>query len=415
MRSAKEHKPQQSRVMQNSNKTIQSKINNEDYKIDEKTRKLFYDSEAGYYTNRQIQNKEKDGIAILYETIATRDKASQSIERFISVKNEYPDSPIGLSIVVNGPYVNQDKVKDTINQLKLNVDNNYGISVEYDVWQYSEESNIRAQIPFYSLRRRAAINPGAETLYNELKNVKTVVWRKMGDDDMTFHSPSDSYNTQMNKLNSKEYKYKSMVTFGYNLADSVNDILDIIHKDGMPYTQSIDYAIRINKILTYLYIKEMELRQKINYRYTIEPTTYYKTDTPNKVLSAFTNTNKQIREGETFEKQLIDKESQHVFDYSIQEKTKSGGRNKNIIELLFTALQNSKIPEFSKCKELIMNLNQSAFNPNTIGVNLYNSHKEMIVNDIEDVYNKIIIVFRDLVYLKLNIENTNHYYSKIGL
>ena len=207
MRSAKEHKPQQSRVMQNSNKTIQSKINNEDYKIDEKTRKLFYDSEAGYYTNRQIQNKEKDGIAILYETIATRDKASQSIERFISVKNEYPDSPIGLSIVVNGPYVNQDKVKDTINQLKLNVDNNYGISVEYDVWQYSEESNIRAQIPFYSLRRRAAINPGAETLYNELKNVKTVVWRKMGDDDMTFHSPSDSYNTQMNKLNSKEYKY----------------------------------------------------------------------------------------------------------------------------------------------------------------------------------------------------------------
>lgn len=415
MKAAKEHKPQQSRVMQNSNKTIQSKIDYEDYKIDGKTCKLFYDSGAGYYSNQQIQNDENDGIAILYETIATKEKASQSIERFISVKNEYPDSPIGLSIVVNDSYVNLDNVEDIINQLKLNVDNNYGISVEYDVWQCLKESNNRAQIPFYSLRRRAAINPGAETLYNKLKSIKTVVWRKMGDDDMTFHSPSDSYNTQMNKLNSEEYKYKSMVTFGYNLADSVNDILDIIHKDGMPYTQSIDYAIRINKILTYLYIKEMELRHKIKYRYTIEPTTYYKLDTPNQKLHAITNTNKQIREGETFENQLIGKNSEHVFDYSIQEKTNSGGRNKEIIELLSTALQNSEIPDFSKCKKLITNLDQSVFNPNTIGVNLYDSHKEMIENDIEDVYNKILLYSRDLVYLKLNRENTNHYYSKIGL
>ena len=290
------------------------------------------------------------------------------------MQKKYPNSPVGLSIVIN------DKVKEgsndanicnVINSLQINTNEVPNINVEYDLWEYdTNNNNLRAQVPFYSLRRRAAVNKGAQKLYDEMltQSKERVVWRKMGDSDMVFHSPLDTNDRQISKLQfDNNYKFKSIVTFGYILNDGVQYIIDLIKSNPNfkgSYGSAIYYAETISDIINYIYKKEMELRKIVDHRYPIEPTTYYKLNT-DELKKLLKDKNKQIKEGETFKEQIIVREYEHIFDDSILETTGAGKRNDDLIAYIINQLCINQALDKTILHKLITNLDQSIFNTNT--------------------------------------------------
>lgn len=379
-KSAKSNQPSLRSIIQNyqrrepmgySAKITQFAINQENYEIDNQPRILFYDDTSGHYQSPQADTtieKKEDRIAIMHETIATRADAEKCITRFQEKQADSPGSPIGLSIIVNAPVDITTQSKDK-KSIATNVLNELSITplppnvnIEYDVWEKDSEKNTRSQVPYYSLRRRAAVNSGAQALFTDLGKKVDKVWRKMGDSDMPFHSPRDSDDKQIKEL-SGEQMYKTMLTFGYNLSDSTQDILDKTADSKRPFTLEIDHAKDIFLIIDMIYQKEMELRKLIDYRYTIEPTTYY-TMSNEEISKLIPNTpnHKQMREGETFENHLMKgkSEGQHIFNYDIQEKTASGGRNDNLISLLKTKIQSNQFPNYTELTNEIQERNHSA-------------------------------------------------------
>lgn len=408
-------------------KITQFATQKEVFDIDGKTRSLFYDDTLGYYQSPQAQagtqKGEKDEIAIMYETIATIDDAANCIERFQEKQSDIPNSLMGLSIIVNAPLdiIAKEQENNKATRVRTILDElariplTPNVNIEYDVWEKVSTEDTRKQVPYYSLRRRAAINSGAKKLFTELDKKANKVWRKMGDSDMPFHSPHDKNDEQIQKLSEEDYKYKEMITFGYNLSDSTQYILDRLAPYTLPYTLIIDHAKSIHHIIDMIYKKEMELRKYINFSYTIEPTTYYSmnNDEIAKLKLKPSSDTKQIREGETFEKQLMEgvQKSQHIFNYDIQEKTGSGGRNDHLIQFLNTKIQSNQIPDFTELKSEIEALNQSVFNPKTKKLDEFQVVEKNKL--LTEIYTYTASIFRSWITQRIIAETNRRRYDQI--
>lgn len=377
--------------IRSNNKIIQFAIKKEDYKIDGDKRSLYYD-ERGYFQetgeNTDEGNTKKHDISIIYETIGKKDDAEKCITNFANMHYDYPNSPVGLSIVINqkiSKSASKEERDESINNLQVNTDNVPNINIEYDLLEYDADKDLNGQIPYYSLRRRAVVNDGAINLYTEMSKRSTIIWRKMGDSDMVFHSPLDTNDRQISKLQlDGHYKFKKMVTFGYILNNGVQYIIDLIKSNPNfkgSYGSAIYYAETISDIIDYIYKKEMELRKNVDYKYPIEPTTYYKLDR-NELNKLLKDKNRQIREGETFKEQIINKESEHMFDGSILETTGAGKRNDDLIAYIINQLCINQALDKTILHKLITNLNQSIFNTNTKKIHGGEDNKLRIINDI---------------------------------
>ena len=316
-------------------------------------------------------------IGILYEVIAHEPKAYATINKFQDKLNSMSNkSIIGLSIVANDSLSMPNIQHNSKNSL---------IHVENVRWGFQTDGNYdinnKGEIPYYSLRRRAAINRGAVDIYNKLSEKCDIVWRRMGDDDLTFHNPEDKNDIQMNELNKVEKDNASIVTFGYNLT-SDEDInsrvknLKNLDDKGKKLTSEL-----IKLILTKLYELEAKFREEIvncsrkksgniDY-YPIEPTTYYSFDGDASNIwkeHAEGSGKKQIKEGEALKKK-VQLGKQHIFVSNVDamENTSAKKRNEELIEYFFNKIntRNYIVDKVDKQEllNIICNLQQSYFNP----------------------------------------------------
>lgn len=412
-------KIQQSQI--NLKKNTQFKIQSETFKIDTTTRFLHFD-DRGYFSEHGATTN-KYPISIVYETIGEKNDAEKCIDNYRKMHFDYPNSPVGLSIVINEKIGERNEVDRKMESLLINTENVPNINIEYVLWEYDTEKALVGQIPYYSLRRRAVVNDGAQNLYDKMSRLSDVVWRKMGDSDMKFHSPFNTNDIQIIKLQSdNHYRYKDRVTFGYILNDGMEYIINLIikskmyHKESncLDYGPAIYYAKIISDIIDYIYKKEMELRENINYKYPIEPTTYYKLD-KNKFNKLPIDEEKQIREGETFMNKIFGQtEKNQIFDGRITERTSAGKRNDVLIEYLINKLLTKQALYTKDLYRLITNLNQSVFNPQTkiTHNNQGIENKSKILNDIityianksnQEMYKIIISQMNERRYQQLDI------------
>lgn len=342
-----------------------------------------YDTEQGArmlrYQGRDVNGNSgtssiKVSTGILYEVIAHKSKADATINKFQNKLNSMSNNNIiGLSIVANDSTSMPDIQHNSENSL-IHVENvNWGLQPN---GQYDE--NNKGEIPYYSLRRRAAINRGAVDIYNKLSEKCDIVWRRMGDDDLTFHNPEDKNDIQMNELNKVEKDNTSIVTFGYNLTSDedinsrVENLTDL-DENGKKITKGL-----IKLILTKIYELEAKFREEIvnlsrrksgniDY-YPIEPTTYYSfggnvSNIWNKYAEG--SGKKQIKEGETLKKK-VQLGKQHIFVSNVDamEKTSAGKRNEELIEYFFNKINTRNYTvDKQELLNIICNLQQSYFNP----------------------------------------------------
>lgn len=323
---------------------------------------------------------------ILYEVIAYKSKADATINKFQDKLNSMSNNNIiGLSIVANDSTSMPNIQHNSKNSL-IHVENvNWGLQPN---GQYDE--NNKGEIPYYSLRRRAAINRGAVDIYNKLSEKCDIVWRRMGDDDLTFHNPEDKNDIQMNELNKVKKDNTSIVTFGYNLTSNedinsrVENLTDL-DENGKKMTNEL-----IVLILTKIYELEAKFREKvvdlskkksgnIDY-YPIEPTTYYSFDGDvSNIWEQYAKGSgkKQIKEGEALKKKVL-LGKQHIFVSNVDamENTSAGKRNEELIEYFFNKINTRNyIVDKQELLNIICNLQQSYFNP-TNGVYSWDQERQ---------------------------------------
>ena len=230
---------------------------------------------------------------------------------------------------------------------------------------------MRPAVPFASLRKEAASNPNANSIEQQLKVNRAggAVWHKMGDDDMAFHNPNGA-SEQMAKLGQVEGSdaAANIVTFGYNLTSN-------------------GASEDVQRILSTLYYREMELRNRISQKaktYPIEPNTYYKFEEQEQQDAVWEATEirdvggggGQIKEGLKFMGAMQDRigvgeylTRRDVF-HTVMEDTDSGGRNDALVNalnpLLAQAQQGNRPDEGAKdlLRAAIIGVDQSYFDRN---------------------------------------------------
>lgn len=357
--------------------TAQLAWTSRNYSLNDSQRRLHVDhhnvnwgaTDPGNWPDRANQR------GIIYETIATMARVGASIGRFAGIEGNQHD--VGLSLVLNAPYVHatdnkirannghavnapvapensEAQVKTDLNAARteaLNAWNGPPINISTLAWERKyaagEGNNlesVRPAVPFASLRKEAGSNPNANAIEQQLKVTRDggAVWHKMGDDDMTYHNPNGG-GEQMTKLGQVEgtFAASNIVTFGYNLTTN-----------GAPED--------VRNILSTLYYREMELRNRISERaktYPIEPNTYYKFENEDQQQAAWNATEDrdvgggggQIKEGLKFMGAMQD--TVGVGDYlarrdafhTVMENTDSGGRNDALVNVLNPLLEQAQL------------------------------------------------------------------------
>ncbi len=281
--------------------------NDEKYQVDNSERTLHVDTRevswgrTGGSSQYQYHKQEEKPRAVLFETIATEAGMVGLLERF-RAKTDEALWDIGLTVVLNQAYIPtmvynrsgqrspraQPSQAYSLEQAKQNLDRLWNqiqkawqgppLQIVTATWERRERENnkggmelevVQSTVPYSRLRRLAATNPGANAIEKALRTNHDQFWRKMGDDDMPIVNPNDSSSPEMRKLaeveGAEQFNANMLVTFGYNLTTA-------------------NTAYPIKEILTSIYRKEMELRDKIAElgapMYPSEPTTYYRPVTP---------------------------------------------------------------------------------------------------------------------------------------
>ena len=359
--------------------------------------------------------KNQNNLAILYEVIVYDKDAHQVKKRFEDKFNSEPcRNDVALSLVVNHKVGDQGISRDSL--ILADKTNRPLINVERVIWGMINErepdntnrSNESEQIPYYSLRRRAAINPGATQLETLLRKNSANLWRRMCDSDISFHDPMDSNDQQMNVMREKaqeKYFATKMVTFGYILETPPGDY-DNFFNSGRTWLTRIPSSKRemvkkmviqkLNKFIDLIYQYEAEFRQELNQNgleispgyflphhfdyYPCEPSTYYRFNEYDLKSDYWTShSEQQIAEGRTFKKNYIKQNGTHDFVYQFDtlERTGAGKRHKDFIqEFLKDSHINCKLNlqqiHFTIPQEdlfvQIQKLEQSYFNPSTHGI-----------------------------------------------
>lgn len=360
--------PKNKSMYQIRNYPIQFYKGKEKYDTEQGQRMLEYQGEDVKGNSETSSTKVPTGI--LYEVIAHKPKAYATINKFQDKLNSMSNkSIIGLSIVAND--------SSSMPNIQHNSKNSL-IHVENVRWGFQtngkyDKNNI-GETPYYSLRRRAAINEGAVYIYNKLSEKCNIVWRRMGDDDLTFHNPEDENDIQMNELKKEEIYNTSMVTFGYNLT-SDEFINNLIKRTPNLNSNQKKSAIGLIKLtITKLYEIEAEFRDEIVKKsnghvdyYPIEPTTYY--NIASEVSTVWKSSNEinetqQIKEGKTLKRNVL-RGRKHVFVSKAEamENTSAGTRNNELILYFFNIINKKHSIEDNKLLHIICNLKQSYFNP----------------------------------------------------
>lgn len=388
-----------------SNATAQLAWAPRNYSLNDAQRRLHVDHHdvrwGGTDPNNWPNRAEQRGI--IYETIATTGRIGASIGRFSNIAGDMHDA--GLTMVLNAPYVHATDNKIRANnapavnapvaaenseaQVKANLDaarnaalNNWNgppINISTLAWERKFQAGdgnilepVRPAVPFASLRKEAASNPNANSIEQQLKVNRDggAVWHKMGDDDMAFHNPNGA-SEQMAKLGQVEGSgdaVANIVTFGYNLTSN-------------------GASEDVQRILSTLYYREMELRNRISEKaktYPIEPNTYYKFENEEQQQATWNASENrdvgggggQIKEGLKFMGAMQD--TVGVGDYlarrdvfhTVMENTDSGGRNDALINvlnpLLAQAQQGNRPDEGAKdvLRAAITGMDQSYFDRN---------------------------------------------------
>lgn len=369
----------------------------------------------------------KNELAILYEIIVYDKDAKNVIQNFRDKFNSEPcRNDVALSLVVNHK-VGDKNLKGTLTPVERT--NNPLINVERVIWgmksekegDSAESHKAREEIPYYSLRRRAAINPGAKRLDAILRINSDNVWRRMCDSDVSFRDPRSDNQIDALKRLADDYCLK-MVTFGYILQTPSEDYNEAFKKvswlEKIPIEKQEDIKDKVkekvNKFIDMIYQYEAELREvlysssldrvsgehRIDY-YPCEPSTYYKFEdweVKSKAESKYWKeySEKQIAEGRTFKGNFIKgKKHDFVSEADTLERTGAGKRHEEFIQV-FLHDDNIEFDEDNKQKQIkfviqqtslfeqIRKLKQSYFNPKT------HHFREEQIPDFENAVDKFL-------------------------
>lgn len=335
----------------------------ENYQVSDDTRTLHVDTKSvnwGATAKNQFSNHRDDvnrPRAILYETMGR----TTDVAGLLGAFHNAPLWDVGLSLVVNRAYTpskiykkdaktatNKNKtVGETAQTTTRLLDSDWSsitrgwngppLQVTVAAWERREieESGlevVQGSVPYSSLRRIAAVNPGVSEIDTELYSNHSNVWRKMGDSDMPIVAPNDGNSAEIAKLKDVEdeglaLSKNTLVTFGYNLTT--------------PGTTPM-----VASILANIYKKEMQLRDKIGEAggplYPSEPTTYYRPRDRGTMDVAWNNMEKEKvgGSGQQLEGAKLARSMGknggilHKTDHSIAADTDAGARNDSLVRLL---------------------------------------------------------------------------------
>lgn len=362
---------------------------------------------------------------ILYEVICRDTEADAVVRNFESVfAHGTVQHNAGLSIVANKKY------SDTPFAVHGRSQNNPMIHIEGVTWGHIPSTNgISHSVPFFELRRRAASNPGARKIFDYIDTRSSKVWRRTGDNDITFRNPApQAHDPQITALEAATAGHPGirMVTAAYNLKSPDQSYLNAFGHfapDWMPpapgraysqaqrianatnntLRQNIQHGIRakIERILDCIYTKEAILRKFLvsdsrseralisagvtvtgtfTY-YPAEPTTYYQADADSYDEMVHTQV-QQIKEGQTMKEKLGIEEEAHAFLEGLPEPTGAGQRNDSLISALLNSVIQTAVAsgplaavgtyQFTITPEAFLTevtgLDQSYFNPDTLPI-----------------------------------------------
>ena len=273
--------------------------------------------------------------AVLHETMVVAPNAGNLVGRFNEETAAYLDT-VGLSVVVNAYYNSPADLPDLKKRLsdtgaKLAKESKSKVNIVKALWQDgrpNEDTSIRSEVPFAEMRSIAATDPGSQQLFADLATVAPVVWRKMGDDDMSFPNPNavTSINKHLAKSEQDQTHRKHMVTFNYHLTEEKVE----------PITSNFIKEMYLHEARVIKHVKKTFGVPT----YAIEPTTYYRShdeDLGQAWLNYEENAdpkNKQIKEGASFAKSFMDGQSIHKYIAMADPiPTDAGGRLGDLITI----------------------------------------------------------------------------------
>lgn len=394
----------------------------ENYTVSDDARTLHVDTKSvnwGATARNQFVNHRDDANrprAILYETMGR----PADVAGLLGAFRNAPVWDVGLSLVVNRAYtpakIYQRDAKTATKANKTtgvtapatrgqldtdwtNITNGWNgppLQVTVAAWERREVENdagtgleiVQGSVPYSTLRRIAAVNPGSAAIDHELYSNHSSVWRKMGDSDMPVVDPNDGNSAEMAKLKDVEdegvaLNKNTLVTFGYNLTT--------------PGTTPM-----VASILANIYKKEMQLRDKIGEAggplYPSEPTTYYRPRAEGTMDAAWNNMEKEKvgGSGQQLEGAKLARSMGknggilHKADHSIAADTGAGARNDALVQLLEGWWQNGNGNHddvvTARIIDEINNLDQSALRdgeylgkvPTNLGIQLEQQQHEEI-------------------------------------
>lgn len=375
--------------------------------------------------------EQKNDLAILYEIIVYDKDAYKVIQSF---ENKFTPgtrrTDVALSLVVNHKVGDENINRNTL--IPAEIENDPLINVERAIWGMRNDSEAdiagchpdEEEIPYYSLRRRAAINHGSQQLEVLLRRNSDNVWRRMCDSDASFHDPRNPEDKQMDTMKIaalEEHPEFKMVTFGYILETPSDDYDNFFNNSGVQWLAQIPpekkeeikskIKQKLNNFIDLIYQYEAEFRKDLKKNglflspghflphdfdyYPCEPSTYYRFDMnydKSQYWIQYPNQHQQIAEGRTFKENYInDADKKHVFVSKADtlERTGAGRRHREFIyEFLkdknIRSNLTSKQIKFSITREdlfdQIKKLSQSYFNPKTHGIDPDHSQFNKRVN-----------------------------------
>lgn len=355
--------------------------------------------------------------AILYETIGTPSNTGELLESFSNSPNVWD---VGLTLVLNQAYTPPPAVSGTSKKkasssapaqgkslpvVKKALDEQWEelkktwlgppLKVATAAWERRPNplegegalETVQSSVPYTTLRRLAATNPGAQQIEHELRSNHDHVWRKMGDSDMPILGPNDVNHGEIKVLKGIEGTGKTeqtnvLATFGYNLTSA----------NASPIVQ---------RLLKMMYSAEMELRLAIKLKggpmYPSEPTTYYHAVKEGSFEDAWASMESvkvggsgQQLEGAKLAQALKQHGGYHqFFSAKVLADTDAGGRNNGLIALLggWEAKGDASKVDPSEIEVEINKLDQSAFRHNEylgkVVPNMGGAPKEMQFLEIE--------------------------------
>lgn len=307
--------------------------------------------------------------AFLFETITTVDNIDRILGRYRLLTCPWD---VALTVVLNGAWTPAKKYKDTgevtsakatkgednIAQQKALTKkakeviagwNGPPLQIVTATWERRHRSEadalevVQGSVPYTTLRKQAATNPGALTLETALSPIHDHVWHKMGDDDMPMPEPNPAVPTGEH--------------LGLTAAEQTPGILDKTTLVTFGYDLTTAGTIPpITGILQDIYSKEMDLRDRIQELgapiYPSEPTTFYRPTVNGEVTGMWTHAEKQHvggsgqqLEGAKLTRSLQERKAgvggqakgpgyQQLAFHTIQVETSAGRRNDAIVQLL---------------------------------------------------------------------------------